>query len=56
MFYYFSNLYLGHGSGKGGWEFVSHIVKERVAAILGSSVFMSILIDRSQVQKAGSDK
>ena len=37
-------------------QFISCIVKERVATILGSSGFMSILTGRSQVQKTGSDK
>ena len=52
-------MYLGHENGKSGREFISYTanaVKERVAAILGSSDFLSILTDGSQAQKKGSDK
>ena len=55
----FSNLYLGHENGKSGQEFISYIadaVKERVAAFLASLDFISILTDRSQARKIGSDK
>ena len=52
-------MYLGHENGKNGREFISyiaHAVKERVAAILGSSDFLSILTDGSQARKTGCDK
>ena len=55
----FSNLYLGHENGKSGREFISCIadaVRERVAAFLASSDFMSILTDGSQARKTGIDK
>ena len=55
----FSNLYLGHENGKSRREFISYIadaVKERVAAFLASSHFMSVLTDGSQARKTGSDK
>ena len=55
----FSNLYLGHENSKSGQEFILYIadaVKERVAAFLASSDFMSILTDVSQARKTGIDK
>ena len=50
---------LGHENDKSGGEFISYIanaVKERVAAILGSLDFLSMLTDESQAQKTGTDK
>ena len=52
-------MYLGHENAKSDQELISYIanaVKERVAGILGSSNFLSILTDGSQVCKTGSDK
>ena len=54
-FQYFWNLYLGHENSKSGREFISYnanAVKERVAAILGSSDFLSILTNG----KKGTEK
>ena len=55
----FSNLHLGHENSKSGREFISYIadaVKERVAAFLASSDFMSKLTDGPQVRKTGINK
>ena len=50
---------IGHNNGKTAQEFISYIteaITEKVAIILASAHFMSILADGSQARKTGSNK
>ena len=52
-------MFVSHENGKSGQKFISCIanaVKKRVAAILGSSDFLSLLTDKSQGRNTASDK